>query len=162
MYGREVVKGVQDLLKNSTPFKMAIIVSSSCFLFFTNIFGFFFLCLCFCILRADECVWRLHGHICTRVARVLYNKVQAKSRVPKLEKELEQARLEWAKLPKERTAWIANVKKTRKLEADVVDLEKSITQLRSIHQADLERKDAFCEAKKAMIATELQASYNAK
>ena len=85
---------------------------------------------------------------------MLYNKVQAKSRVPKLEKGLEKARLEWVEHLKERIAWVADVK-TRKLEADVVELEKSITQLRSIHQAELERKDAFCKVDKARIATEL-------
>ena len=37
-------------------------------------------------------------------ARALYNKVQAVSRVPKLEKELEKAQLEWTKLLKERAA----------------------------------------------------------
>ena len=33
-------------------------------------------------------------------------------------------------------------------EADVAELEKSISQLHSIHQAKIERKDAFCEAKR--------------
>ena len=63
VYGKEAMKGVQDLHKNSTPFKMAVIVSSLCFLFFTNIFGFFLSCLCFCIVRADERVQCLHGQI---------------------------------------------------------------------------------------------------
>ena len=63
VYGKEAMKGVQDLLKNSTPFKMVVIVSSLCFLFFTNIFGFFLLCLCFCIVRTDERRRRLHGQI---------------------------------------------------------------------------------------------------
>ena len=61
MYGGEVVKGEHELPKNPTPFKMATIVSSLCFLFFTNIFEFFFLCLCFYIVCVDERVWRLHG-----------------------------------------------------------------------------------------------------
>ena len=47
------------------------------------------------------------------------------------------------------------MKKVRKLEVDVVELEKTITQLRSIHQAELERKDAFYEAEKAKVSKEL-------
>ena len=54
------------------------------------------------------------------------------------------------------------MKNVRKLVADVVELEKNITQLRSIHQADLEMKDAFYQNEKARVFTELQASYNAK
>ena len=47
------------------------------------------------------------------------------------------------------------MKKIRKLEADVVELEKNISQLHSIHQAELERKDAFCDAEKEKVASEL-------
>ena len=59
-----------------------------------------------------------------------------------------------------------------KLEADVADLHKTITELRSIHQTEIEilrsihlaeikPKDAFCESEKVRVLKELQASYNA-
>ena len=57
---------------------------------------------------------------------VLYNKVQVESRVPKLEKDLEEARLKWAELSKERTAWVVDVKKVQKVEVDVAEIEKNI------------------------------------
>ena len=75
--------------------------------------------------------------------------------MPKLDKKVEKDWLEWAKLLKERSAWAIDVRKMRKLKVDVVELEKSITQLHSIHQAELERKYAFCEVEKARVATEL-------
>ena len=50
----------------------------------------------------------------------------------------------------------------QKLEADGAELEKSISQLHSIHQEKIERKDAFCEVEKIRVATKLQASFNAK
>ena len=53
------------------------------------------------------------------------------------------------------------MKKMKKLEVDISELEKSLSQLRIIHQAEIERKDAFCEVEKAKVTTELQASYNA-
>ena len=64
--------------------------------------------------------------------------MQAQSLVPKLEKELEKARLEWAKLLKDRSTLATDVKKMSNPEVDVVELEKRI-----IHQEELERKDAF-------------------
>ena len=70
--------------------------------------------------------------------------------MPELEKNLEEARLK---------AWAAKVKNVRKMEAE---LEKNISQLHSIHQAKIERKDAFCEEEKVRVATELLASYNAQ
>ena len=72
--------------------------------------------------------------------------------MPELEKELEKARMEWVELLKECTTWAANV----------AEREKHITQLRSIHQENLERKDAFYKARTAKVATELQASSNTK
>ena len=95
-------------------------------------------------------------------AHELYNKVQAESRVPQLEKNLEEARLKWADFAKETIIWISKVKKVRNMEADVTGLEKSISQLRSVHQTEIERKDVFSESEKAQVLTKLQASYNAK
>ena len=40
------------------------------------------------------------------------------------------------------------MKKMAKLEADMAELEKSLSQLRIIHQAEIERKDAFCEVER--------------
>ena len=88
-------------------------------------------------------------------AQELYNKVQANSWVPQLKKDLEKARLKWIDLAQERIFFTAEVKTVLKLEVDVVDLQKTITELRSIHQieikrlhsihqAEIERKDAFC------------------
>ena len=59
--------------------------------------------------------------------------------MPELEKELENSWMEWIELLKERTAWVVDVRKMRKLDADVAELEKSITQLHNIHQVELER-----------------------
>ena len=53
-------------------------------------------------------------------------------------------------------------KKKRKLEANVAELEKSITQLRSIHHGKLEMRDDFYEVEKAKVSKKLQVSYNAK
>ena len=47
--------------------------------------------------------------------------------MPQLEKELEEAQLKWADLAKELVVRIAKVKKVRKLDADVAELEKSIS-----------------------------------
>ena len=55
-------------------------------------------------------------------AQELYNKVQANSRVPQLEKDLEEAWLNWVDLAKEHIVLIVEVKKVPKLEADVADL----------------------------------------
>ena len=82
--------------------------------------------------------------------------------MPQLEKELEEARLKWTESSKDSVVWTAEVKKVMKLEVDVVELEKSLSQLRSIHQVEIQRHAAFGEAEKAQFATELQASYNAK
>ena len=65
-------------------------------------------------------------------AQELYNKGHIDSRVPRLEKDLEQARLKWANMAKQHVVWIAEVRKVRKLEADVTELEKSMSQLRSL------------------------------
>ena len=55
-------------------------------------------------------------------ARELYNKVQANSRVRQLEKDLEEARLKWVDLAKERVVLTVEVKKVPKLKADVAKL----------------------------------------
>ena len=54
------------------------------------------------------------------------------------------------------------MKEMRKFEDNVAKLEKSIAQLRSIHQVELERKDTFYEAEKARVTLKLQASNIAK
>ena len=81
------MKKAWELLKDATPFKMVATVS-----------------VCCCYIYA--LFWCLHGQVLRHGegARALYNKVQAASRVPKLEKELEEAQLEWTKLLKERAA----------------------------------------------------------
>ena len=38
-------------------------------------------------------------------------------------------------------------------------MEKNMSQLRSIYQAELERKDALCEVEKKMVSKELQETY---
>ena len=90
-----------------------------------------------------------------------------------MEKDLEEARLKWVDLAKERIVLTVEVKKVPKLEADVVDLQKTITELRNIHQteierlhsiyqAETERKDAFYESENVRVLKEPHASYNAK
>ena len=43
----------------------------------------------------------------------------------------------------------------------MVEMEKAMSQLWSIHQMGLEMKDTFCEAEKEIVAKELQGMYNA-
>ena len=81
--------------------------------------------------------------------------------MPELENELEKARLEWSTLVKKCAAWAVDAKKMRKLEADMVEMEKAMSHLRSIHQAKMERKNAFCEAEKEKVSKALQETYNA-
>ena len=99
--------------------------------------------------------------------------MQVDSQVPQLEKDLEKAQLKWVDLAKESAILSPEVKKVSKLEADVTKLQKTISELRNtrqaeierlrgIHLAEIERKDAFCEAKKVRVLAKLQASYNAK
>ena len=117
-------------------------------------------------------------------AREMYGKVQANSWVPHLEKDLEEAWLKWANLAKEWAALAVEVKMLTKLEADVAELQKTISELpiahqdkieglRKTHQAEVERlcslhstererKDSFCEVEKVRVLSELQASYNKK
>ena len=56
---------------------------------------------------------------------------------------------------KEHIAWAAKAKKMKKLEVDMVEMEKAMSQFQRIHQAELERKDAFCEAEKDRVIKEL-------
>ena len=49
---------------------------------------------------------------------------------------------------KECKAWVVDVKKARKLEANLVEMEKVMAQLQSIRQAEFEMKDAFCEVER--------------
>ena len=71
-------------------------------------------------------------------AHEMYSKVQTDSRVPQLEKDLEQAQLKWADLAKERADLAAEVKNVPKLEAEVDELKQNISKLRNVHQAELE------------------------
>ena len=71
-------------------------------------------------------------------AQEMYSKVQADSRVPQMEKDLEEARLKWVDLAKERVALAAEVKKVPKLGADVTELRRTISELHNAHQAELE------------------------
>ena len=117
-------------------------------------------------------------------AREMYNKVQADSRVPQLEKDLKEAWLKWVDLTEECTALTTEVKKVPKLEVEVNELKQTISRLRNVHQAEaeglrtahqveverlsdlhlaeIERKDFFCESEKVCMLSELQASYNTK
>ena len=52
--------------------------------------------------------------------------------MPEHERELEKARIEWSTLAKESVAWVSNAKKARKLEANLAEMEKVMTQLQSI------------------------------
>ena len=47
--------------------------------------------------------------------------------MPLLENELEKTRLEWSMLVKERATRVTNVKTIRKLEADMVEIEKAMS-----------------------------------
>ena len=49
----------------------------------------------------------------------------------------------------------------KKIKADIAEIEKAMSQNRSINQAELELKDAYYEAEKDMIAKELLETYNA-
>ena len=53
--------------------------------------------------------------------------------------QLEEAQLKWVDLAKESAVWTIEVRKVQKLKANVVELEKSNSQLRSLHQAEVER-----------------------
>ena len=53
--------------------------------------------------------------------------------MPELEKELEKARVEWFTLFKERVVWDADAKNMKKLEADMAEIEKAMSQLQSIY-----------------------------
>ena len=53
----------------------------------------------------------------------MYCKVHADSRVPQLEKDLEEARQKWADLAKESAASVAEVKQVPKLKAKVDELK---------------------------------------
>ena len=68
----------------------------------------------------------------------MYSKVQVDSWVPLLEKDLEEARLNWADLAKERADFAAKVKNVPKLEAEVDELKQNISKLHNVHQAELE------------------------
>ena len=84
-------------------------------------------------------------------------------------------------MAKERVVLATKAKKVLKLEADVAELQKTISELRNTQQAkieglhsyhqveverscnlhieEIERKDAFYEAKKVRILLELQVAY---
>ena len=86
---------------------------------------------------------------------------------------MEEAWLKWADLAKELSVLSSEVKKVSKLKANVIKLKNTISNLRNTHQTEIERlydihlaeiegKEAFCEAEKVQVLLELQASYNAK
>ena len=107
----------------------------------------------------------------------MYNKVQVDSRVSQLEKNLEEARLKWVDLAKEHVALATKVRQVSKLEAKVDELKQTMAKLRKVHQAEvegfraaheaeverlrglhsteIERKDAFCEAEKVLVLSEV-------
>ena len=107
----------------------------------------------------------------------MYNKVQADSRVPQLEKDLKEARLKWVNLTRECAALTAKVKKVPRLEAEVDELKHTISKLRSVQQAEveglctahqieverlcglhsteIENKDYFCKVEKVRVLSEL-------
>ena len=55
------------------------------------------------------------------------------SRVPQLEKDLEEARLKWTDLAKEHAALTFEVKKVPKLEVEVDELKHTISKVRSVY-----------------------------
>ena len=59
----------------------------------------------------------------------MYDQVQAESRVPKLERELEKVRVKWSTLVKEHASWDVDAKKMKKLKADMTKMEKVMSQL---------------------------------
>ena len=63
----------------------------------------------------------------------MYKKVRADSRVPQLEKDLEEAWLKWANLAKEHAALAVKVKQVPKLEAEVEELKQTIAKLCNVH-----------------------------
>ena len=63
----------------------------------------------------------------------MYSKVKADSQVPQLEKNLEEARLKWADLSRERDDLVVKVKKVSKLEAEVDEFKQNLSKLRSVH-----------------------------
>ena len=90
---------------------------------------------------------------------------------------MEEARLKWVDLAKERAALAAKVKMVPKLEADVVELRKIISEFCTAHQAEIkglckthqaeverlcdlhsveiERKDSLCGAEKVRVLSKL-------
>ena len=90
---------------------------------------------------------------------------------------MEEARLKWVDLAKEHVALATKVRQVSKLEAKVDELKQTMAKLRRVHQAgfraahdaeverlrglhstEIERKDAFCEAEKVLVLSEVQAS----
>ena len=75
--------------------------------------------------------------------------------MPELEKELKKAHTEWSILTKERTTWVVNSKKARKMEAHLDEMEKAMAQLQSIHKNKLEWNNAICKGERERVAKEL-------
>ena len=77
----------------------------------------------------------------------MYGKVQVVSWVLQLEKDLEEARLKWADLTKERASLVVEVKLLPKPEADVAELQMTISKLCTAHQAKIEGLHRIHQAK---------------
>ena len=67
----------------------------------------------------------------------MYNKVQVDSRVPQLEKDIEESRLKWVDLVKERAALATEVRQVPKLEPEVKELKTITTNFCNHHQAEV-------------------------
>ena len=63
----------------------------------------------------------------------MYNKVQVDSRVPQLEKDLEESRLKWVDLVKERAALAIEVRQVPKLQPEVKELKEITTKFHNHH-----------------------------
>ena len=64
----------------------------------------------------------------------MYNKVQANSRIPQLDKNLEKAQLTWADLAKEHATLAVEVRQVPNLEAKVDELKQTMAKLHSVHK----------------------------
>ena len=75
--------------------------------------------------------------------REMYSKLQEDSRVPQLDKDLEEARLKWVNLAKEHVVLTDEVKKELKLKVIVAELQKTIFEPRNIHKTKQKDCAAF-------------------
>ena len=97
----------------------------------------------------------------------MYMKVQVEPWVPRLEKEVEEARRKLVELLKECNALTTQAKKVTQLEVNSVALQCNVHQVEverqhNAYSAELELKDSFYEVEKVHMLVKLQASYNSK